>query len=203
MRVLPKDRNGWRQTASGFLPNCPRSPGRNGKSAWKLSATTTLQGEPWKQPSKGTSALELTGNRQLSNGPVKLDRKEMAVCGLCENWPQRNVLPKAARKKNFGWEAEEKEQRLSATARTGRKQSRLAEEMKHERRPTIADGTSVSGWLFEAHHHGEYLHNRGWANPENRGLHHEEWAQEEMARCKEARCRWVSKIVPHTGCYTL
>ena len=34
--------------------------------------------------------------------------------------------------------------------------------------------------LFEAHR-GEYLHNRGWANPENRGLHHEEWAQEEMA----------------------
>ena len=34
------------------------------------------------------------------------------------------------------------EQRLSATARTGRKQSRLAEETKHERRPTIADGTS-------------------------------------------------------------
>ena len=33
---------------------------------------------------------------------------------------------------------------------------------------------------FEAHR-GEYLHNRGWANPENRGLHHEEWAQEEMA----------------------
>ena len=34
--------------------------------------------------------------------------------------------------------------------------------------------------LFEAHR-GEYLHNRGWANPENRGLHHEEWAQEDMA----------------------
>ena len=34
--------------------------------------------------------------------------------------------------------------------------------------------------LFEAHR-GEYLHNRGWANPENRGLHHEVWAQEEMA----------------------
>ena len=27
----------------------------------------------------------------------------------------------------------------------------------------------------------EYLHNRGWADPENHGLHHEEWAQEEMA----------------------
>ena len=27
----------------------------------------------------------------------------------------------------------------------------------------------------------EYLHNRGWADPENPGLHHEEWAQEEMA----------------------
>ena len=27
--------------------------------------------------------------------------------------------------------------------------------------------------LFEGH--------RGWANPENRGLHHEEWAQEDMA----------------------
>ena len=34
--------------------------------------------------------------------------------------------------------------------------------------------------LFEAHR-GEHLHNRGWVNPENRGLHHEEWAQEEMA----------------------
>ena len=27
----------------------------------------------------------------------------------------------------------------------------------------------------------EYLHNRGWADPENHGLHHGEWAQEEMA----------------------
>ena len=34
--------------------------------------------------------------------------------------------------------------------------------------------------LFEGHR-GEYLHNRGWANPENRGLHHEGWAQEDMA----------------------
>ena len=33
--------------------------------------------------------------------PVKLDSKESAVCGLCENWPQRNVLPKAARKKEL------------------------------------------------------------------------------------------------------
>ena len=82
------------------MPNCPRSLGRNGKSG-KLSATTRFEGEPWKQPSKGKSALELTGNRQLSNVPVKLDGKESAVCGLCENWPQRNVLPKAARKKNF------------------------------------------------------------------------------------------------------
>ena len=54
----------------------------------------------------------------------------------------RKVLPKAARKKTFGWEPEENEQRLSVTARTGWKQSRLAEETKHERRPTIADGTS-------------------------------------------------------------
>ena len=27
----------------------------------------------------------------------------------------------------------------------------------------------------------EYLHNRGWADPENPGLYHEEWAQEEIA----------------------
>ena len=27
----------------------------------------------------------------------------------------------------------------------------------------------------------EYLHNHGWADPENHGLHHGEWAQEEMA----------------------
>ena len=34
--------------------------------------------------------------------------------------------------------------------------------------------------IFAARRNG-YLHNRGWADPENRGLHHEEWAQEEMA----------------------
>ena len=83
-------------------------------------------------------ALETTEQR-VSNVPVKLDRKESAVCGLCENWPQRNVLPKAARKKELRLRARRER---AATARTGRKQSRLAEETKHERRPTIGDGTS-------------------------------------------------------------
>ena len=49
--------------------------------------------------------------------------------------------------------------------------------------------------LFEAHR-GEYLHNR-WANPENRGLHHEEWAQEEMAafhRFEENLCHYQCVI---------
>ena len=110
---------------------------------------------------------------------VKLDRKESAVCGLCENWPQRNVLPKAARKKNFGCEPEENEQRFSVTARTGRKQSRLAEEMKHERRPTIADGTS--GRLSLKHTAANICTTADGQILKNRGLHHEEWAQEEMA----------------------
>ena len=34
--------------------------------------------------------------------------------------------------------------------------------------------------IFAARRNG-YLHNRGWADPENRGLHHAEWVQEEMA----------------------
>ena len=34
--------------------------------------------------------------------------------------------------------------------------------------------------IFAARRNG-YLHNRGWADPENRGLHNEEWSQEAMA----------------------
>ena len=107
--------------------------------------------------------------------PVKLDRKESAVCGLFENWPQRNVLPKAARKKNLV----ESPKRTSShsetrpeTIETGRRNETRKAADNRRRNERAA--------LFEAHR-GEYLHNRGWPNPENRGLHHEEWAQEEMA----------------------
>ena len=46
--------------------------------------------------------------------------------------------------------------------------------------------------IFEARRN-EYLHNRGWA--ENHGLHHEEWAQEEMA----ASHRFEENL-PHYPC---
>ena len=142
--------------------------------AWTACVGFCAVWSPWQTP-----IYQSRGDHSPSLLEGNLDRKESAVCGLCENWPQRNVLPKAARKKNFGWESEENEQRLSVTARTGRKQSRLAEETKHERRPTIADGTS--GRLSLKHTAANICTTADGRYPENRGLHHEEWAQEEMA----------------------
>ena len=142
--------------------------------AWTACVGLCAVWSPWQTP-----IYQSRGDHSPSLLEGKLDRKESAVCGLCENWPQRNVLPKAARKKNLGWEPEENEQRLSVTARTVRKQSRLAEETKHERRPTIADGTS--GRLSLKHTAANICTTADGRYPENRGLHHEEWAQEEMA----------------------
>ena len=81
---------GWRQTASGFLPNCPRSPGRNEKSRWKFSATTTLlkasrgnnraKGKaPWNSTETGSSKTcqwNWTGKRAPFAGYAISGRKE-------------------------------------------------------------------------------------------------------------------------------
>ena len=98
-------------------------------------------------------ALETTGQREKRLGT---NRKQAALKRASETGQERErrlrAMRELAAKKRATESSQENElrlrarrvdeQRLSATARTGRKQSRLAEETKHERRPTIADGTS-------------------------------------------------------------
>ena len=95
-------------------------------------------------------ALETTEQRKKRLGT---DRKQAALKPASETGQERErrlraMRELAAKKRATESRLQEKELRLrarrerAATARTGRKQSRLAEETKHERRPTIADGTS-------------------------------------------------------------
>ena len=93
-------------------------------------------------------AVETTEQREKRLGT---QRKQAALKRASETGQERErrlrAMREVAAKKRATESSQEKELRLrarrvSATARTGRKQSRLAEETKHERRPTIADGTS-------------------------------------------------------------
>ena len=102
--------------------------------------------------------------------------KRVPFAGYARTGRKETCYRKQPGKRNFGWEPEENEQRLSVTAKTGRKQSRLAEETKGGRQsPT----EQARGSLWSTPR--RILHSRGWENPANRGLHHEEWAQEDMA----------------------
>ena len=134
-------------------------------------------------------AVETTGQREKRLGT---QRKQSALKRASETGQERErrlrAMRELAAKKRATESSQEKELRLRA------RRERAAVKRHSENRPeTVETGRrnetrkaadnrrrNERAALFEAHR-GEYLHNRGWANPENRGLHHEEWAQEEMA----------------------
>ena len=116
-------------------------------------------------------------------------RKEAALKRASETGQERERRLRAMReltaKKRATESSQEKGTSVESPKRTSSHSEKLPETVETGRRSETrkaADNRrrNERAALFEAHR-GEYLHNRGWANPENRGLHHEEWAQEEMA----------------------
>ena len=95
-----------------------------GKAPWNLTETDSSKTCQW----------NWTGKRAPFEGYAISGRKE--TCYRKQPGKRTSVeSPKSRRAA------------VNVTARTGRKQSRLAEETKHERRPTVADGTSERLYL--------------------------------------------------------
>ena len=130
---------------------CPTNPASKGKSNSQLNAIGQPSNSPTKPASRGNSALQLNVNKQLSNGATKVPREEQSASEPSENVQLPNEL--------------------EGVEPNRRAQSRRDSD-NHRRNQRDAN--------FAARRN-EYLHNRGWADPGNLGLHHEEWAQEEMA----------------------
>ena len=134
-------------------------------------------------------ALETTEQREKRLGT---NRKQAALKRASETGHERErrlrSMRELAAKKRATESSQEKELRLR-----GRRERAAVKRHSENRPETVETGRrnetrkaadnrrrNERAALFEAQRN-EYLHNRGWANPENRGLHHEEWAQEEMA----------------------
>ena len=134
-------------------------------------------------------ALEITEQREKR---LRTDRKQAALKRASETGQERErrlrAMRELAAKKRATESSQEKELRLrarrerAAVKRHSENRSETVETGRRNETRQAADNRrrNERAALFEAHR-VEYLHNRGWANPENRGLHHEEWAQEEMA----------------------
>ena len=131
-------------------------------------------------------ALETTEQREKRLGT---DRKQAALKRASETGQERErrlrAMRELATKKRATESSQEKELQLRGRRVDEQPQreppGNSRDWPKNETRKAADNRRrNERAALFEAHY-GEYLHNRGWANPENRGLHHEEWAQEEMA----------------------
>ena len=151
---------------------------RNQRAEGRAPRSWTHMGNRQTKPaSRGKSALQLNANEQLSNGVTKVPREEKSAWEPSENEQLPNELMKPARKRSSGWEPDKNEQHWSARAKARWREWNPTDEPSPEGTPVTADEIIGTPSLQP----DEYLHNRGWADPENLGLHHEEWAQEEMA----------------------
>ena len=157
---------------------CPTKPASRGNSALQLNVNEQLSNGPMNAASRGKSASQINANEQLSNGATKVRRekerfrteRERAAAKRTHETSQEKELRLRARRERAALKRQSKSP-LEGVGPNRRAQSRRDSD---NRRRNQRDA------IFAARR-SEYLHNRGWADPENLGLHHEEWAQEEMA----------------------
>ena len=123
---------------------------------------------------------------------LEAQRKRAAVKRSNESSKEREERLRAERERAAAKRARETSQEKELRLRARRERAALKRQNKsplgrvetnrrpQSRRDSDNHRRNQREAIFAARRNG-YLHNRGWADPENRGLHHEEWAQEEMA----------------------
>ena len=159
--------------------------------AVKRSSETSEQREEGLTAKRKRAAFERSNeSSEEREERLAAQRKQAAVKRSNESSKEREELLRAERERAAAKRARETSQEKELRLRSGRERAALkrpcplgrveTNRRSQSRRDSDNRRRNQREAIFAARRNG-YLHNRGWADPENRGLHHEEWAQEEMA----------------------
>ena len=161
--------------------------------AVKRSSETSEQREERLTAKRKRAAFERSNESSVQREErLAAQRKRAAVKRSNESSKEREERLRAERERAAAKRARETSQENELRLRARRERAALKRQNKRplgrvetNRRPQSRRDSdnrrrNQREAIFAARRNG-YLHNRGWADPENRGLYHEEWAQEEMA----------------------